>query len=310
MKKYLLNTLLFAIVCVVFAFGLDTILSSRLCQNKNHRMFSYWNHIYNDTTNYDLVINGNSRALNQYDPMILDSMLGANSYNFGMGGSSINRQIIKYLKYCEMHIPPKCLIQNIDLFTMANTYGYQREQFFAYFFKDRKLINELDLYENFSLAEKYFPCYRYLGYDIIIKEALLENQCHDSFSQKGYYELNENWDGVLLSERDSVVCSCDTNVVKIFLDFLNEVTLNGTKVIFVYAPIYHEVREKMVNEKKMYEMYDTIAQRFNIPILDYNDISMCYDTTYFYNGTHLNKLGAEVFTTKLAHDIDSLGLLK
>ena len=66
----------------------------------------------------------------------------------------------------------------------------------------------------------------------------------------------------------------------------------------------------MVNEKKMYEMYDTIAQRFNIPILDYNDISMCYDTTYFYNGTHLNKLGAEVFTTKLAHDIDSLGLLK
>ena len=91
---------------------------------------------------------------------------------------------------------------------------------------------------------------------------------------------------------------------------LNEVTHEGTKVIFVYAPVYYEVRDKMVNEKQMYEMYDTIAQRFTIPILDYNDIPMCYDTTNFYNGTHLNKVGAELFTIKLAHDIDSLGLLK
>ena len=30
-------------------------------------------------------------------------------------------------------------------------------------------------------------------------------------------------------------------------------------------------------------MYDSIANRFNITILDYNDIPMCYDTTYFYN---------------------------
>jgi len=310
MKKYLLNTLLFTILCLIFAFALDTILSSRLRQSYS-RPFAYWNNLYNnDTLQYDLIINGNSRALNQYDPMILDSIVLTNSYNFGMGGSNINRQIIKYLKYCDLHVSPKFLIQNIDLFTMTNTSGYQREQFFAYFFKDRKLINDLDLYEKFSLAEKYFPCYRYLGYDKVIKEAFLNNQFHDNFSKKGYYELNEDWDGVLLSKKDSVVCSCDTNAIRIFEDFLNEVTSEGTKIIFVYAPIYHEVRAKMMNEKQMFEMYDTIAQRFDIPILDYNDIPMCYDTTYFYNGTHLNRKGAEVFTTKLARDIDSLGLLK
>ena len=60
----------------------------------------------------------------------------------------------------------------------------------------------------------------------------------------------------------------------------------------------------------MYKMYDTIAVRFNIPILDYNDIPLCYDTTYFYNGTHLNRIGAESFTIQLAHDIDSIGFLK
>jgi hypothetical protein len=57
-------------------------------------------------------------------------------------------------------------------------------------------------------------------------------------------------------------------------------------------------------------MYDSIACEFHIPILDYSDIPMCYDTAYFYNATHLNKTGAELFTTKLAHDIDSIGFLK
>ena len=81
-------------------------------------------------------------------------------------------------------------------------------------------------------------------------------------------------------------------------------------MVFVYAPVYFGAREKMVNEVEMFAMYDSIAKKFDIPILDYNDISLCYDTAYFYNATHLNRVGAELFTTKLAHDIDSLEILK
>lgn len=311
MKKYLLNTLLFAIVCFIFAFALDTILSSRLRLNKN-RIFANWNQIYNDTTDYDLVINGSSRAWVQYNPLIIDSILHINSYNLGIDGSPINRQIIKYQKYCDLHKTPKYLIQNIDLGTMAIRHGYEREQFFPYFFYDRDLIKDFNQYENFSFMEKYFPCYRYLGYEDIITEAIFydNKQHYFDFIEKGYAGQNRKWDGFQLAKQDKIECACDTNAIKLFEEFLNEVRLEGTKVIFVYAPVFHEVRAKMINENQMYEMYDTIAQRFDIPILDYNDIPMCYDTTYFYNGTHLNKIGAELFTTKLAHDIDTIGFLK
>ena len=311
MKKYILNTLLFAIVSLIFAFAFDTIISSRLRQNQN-RIFANWNQIYNDTTNYDLVINGSSRAWVQYDPFIIDSILHINSYNLGIDGSPINRQIIKYQKYCDLHKAPKYLIQNIDLGTMAILYGYEREQFFPYFFFDREILQQIDKYEKFSFMEKYFPCYRYLGYEDVLIEALFnDNKGHYfDFIEKGYKGHNRKWDGFQLAKQEDVECACDTNAIKIFEDFLNKVTLEGTKVIFVYAPVYHEVRAKMINEQQMFDMYDSIAKKFDIQILDYNDIPMCYDTTYFYNGTHLNKVGAEMFTTKLAHDIDSLGLLK
>jgi lysophospholipase L1-like esterase len=78
---------------------------------------------------------------------------------------------------------------------------------------------------------------------------------------------------------------------------------------FVYAPIYIEVTNKLVNKDEMYEAYQTIANKYNIPILDYNYHPISCDSTNFYNATHLNKKGSMLFSTQLAHDLDSLGIL-
>lgn len=311
MKKFLYQILLFTLLVLVCAYGLDFFLSYRLRQNPN-RMYAAWNQVYNDSICYDLVVNGSSRAWTQYNPLILDSILNLSSFNLGIDGSAINRQIIKYKKYCELHGNPKYLIQNIDLGTMSYTMGYEREQFFSYFFYDRDLLNEYDQYENFSWGEKYVPCYRYLGYEDVMTEAIFhDNKKHFfEYLNKGYFCSDKEWDGSVLYAMDSVECAIDSNALSLFINFLQEETDNGVKIIFVYAPIYIGAREKMVNEEEMFAMYDSIAEKFDIPILDYNDIPMCYDTTYFYNATHLNRIGAELFTTKLAHDIDSLGLLK
>ena len=275
-------------------------------------MYAAWNQVYNDSTCYDLVINGSSRAWTQYNPLILDSILDLNTFNLGIDGSAINRQLIKYKKYCELHGNPKFLIQNIDLGTMSYTMGYDREQFFPYFFYDRDLIKQYDQYEDFSWGEKYIPCYRYLGYGDVMTEAIFKDNKSHYFKHitKGYSGKDESWDGEQLTQMDVVICDMDSNAIKIFEDFLLQVVQTGTKVIFVYAPIYSGAREKMVNEEEMFAMYDGIAKKFDIPILDYNDVSLCYDTIYFYNATHLNRVGAELFTTQLARDIDSLGLLK
>ena len=311
MKKFLYQILLFTLLVVVCAFGLDFFLSYRLRQNPN-RMYAVWNQVYNDSICYDLVVNGSSRAWTQYNPLILDSILNLSSFNLGIDGSAINRQIIKYNKYCELHGNPKYLIQNIDLGTMSYTMGYEREQFFSYFFYDRDLLNKYDQYENFSWGEKFLPCYRYLGYDEVMIEAVFnDNKKHYfKYLTKGYSGKDESWDGKQLSKMDEVICAVDSNALRIFEDFLLQVISEGTRLVFVYAPVYFVAREKMVNEVEMFAMYDSIAKKFDIPILDYNDISLCYDTAYFYNATHLNRVGAELFTTKLAYDIDSLGLLK
>ena len=49
--------------------------------------------------------------------------------------------------------------------------------------------------------------------------------------------------------------------------------------------------------------------KYDIPILDYTYMDICYDTTYFYNAMHLNALGADLFSEKLAHDLASQGFI-
>lgn len=311
MKKFLYKICIFTILLFVFAFGLDLLLSWRLRTNQN-RIYAAWNQIYNDTTNYDLVISGNSRAWVQYNPFILDSILNINCFNLGIDGSAINRQIIKYNKYCELHSSPRYLIQNIDLFTMEPSFGYEREQFFPYFFYDRELINAFDKYEQFTFAEKYLPCYRYLGYDEVPLEALFRDNKKHYIERltKGYYGREYVWDASELNKMDSITISIDSIAVDLFIEFLEVETSKGVQILLVYSPVYSGVVDKMTNQEEMQQMYSHIAEQFSIPILDYTTMAICNDTNYFYNGTHLNKKGAELFTTQLAHDIDSLGLLK
>ena len=109
----------------------------------------------------DVLIMGNSRAWCQYSPLILDSILGTNAYNLGLDGSCFDRQIARYDIYRHYQATkPKCIIQNVEYFTLGKTIGYEREQFMPYmmypYFRQR--ICEV---EPFKKLELYVPMYRY-----------------------------------------------------------------------------------------------------------------------------------------------------
>ncbi len=300
MKKFLVNVTLFAAILLCIAIAADCHKSRQLRQSKD-RMYAGWNDIYNDTTRYDLVINGSSRAWVQFDPHILDSILHINSYNLGIDGSCINRQVVKYNKYCERHGKPHYLIQNIDWATLDCHIGYERNQYFPYFFFDRELMREMDKYEHFSFFEKYIPYYRYFG---------MEPSPYVNEVNKGYGGKDWTWDGTEFEKQDSIPLSADIDMIRLFSTFLAKQKAAGTQVLLVYSPAYHGIIDKLTKVDRMYSLFDSIAGLYDIPILNYLEKPLCYDTAYFYNAMHLNRTGAEIFTTQLANDIDSIGFIQ
>lgn len=308
MKKFIGISLFLAAIIYGINFGMDILISNKFQHNTN-RKYVGWNEIIHQQLNADIVIMGSSRAWVQYNPFVLDSILSINSYNLGIDGSNINRQITKYNVYAHyQNSIPKCILINIDyVSTLFCGTGYEREQFFPMMI-DPYLRKEICQVEPFSFPELYIPIYRYTTYKglyLVLKEASYNGMS----IYKGYQGQESLWNGEAYNDMEIFHFQPDERALEMFNDFLRERQSEGIQIIFCYAPIYSGLTEKVDNMEEVYNIYETLSQRFQIPIIDYNYDKMCSDTTLFYNATHLNKKGAEIFSVKLAHDLDSLGII-
>lgn len=312
MKKFLLHIGTCVIVVYLIFLGIDTLITNNL-HHSDARMFRNWNEVFYDSTNYDLLISGSSRAWVFYNPMILDSILNVNSYNLGLDGHGITTQVARYHAYRTTHPKPKCVVQTIDFFTLQSSNKFEREQFLPYMMFDG-LYDEIHEEEGYTYIDKYVPFVRYIGYRDVIFESLgLPNDIvRYSNLYKGFATSEACWDPSIPYTTDSLVFTCEERPKEIFEAFLRELREDSIEVVLIYGPIY---RGNMYNgpsgqEQKMYAYFEDCAERYGCFILNYLWDDICASTEYFYNATHVNAKGSRIVSEKLAHDLDSLKVLE
>ena len=84
---------------------------------------------------------------------------------------------------------------------------------------------------------------------------------------------------------------------------MHECKRRGIRVILVYSPAYYEVNDWVLNKREIFDIYGKISKEFGAPFLDYSDSEICKNKAYFYNSQHLNRQGAEKFSTAFASDL-------
>lgn len=283
-------------------------LYSQAAIKSNKFNIEAWYELMHGEADADIVVMGSSRAWVHIDPIIMDSIIDTSTYNLGIDGSPIDRQIRKYHVFRLHNRKPKMIIQNIDYASLGYRTGYNREQFFPYLW-DKTIRKEFLSSEHLTLFEKYVPMYRYYrNFDFETFKDVITNT--ERKLTRGYEGQELHWDGTKFDEIKSITFSPNDTTMQMFDQYLSDANAEGIKVVFVYTPMYIGATKKLENIDEMYATYKKYADRYDIPILDYTYMNICYDTTYFYNAMHLNKTGAEIFSDSLAHDIKKLGLLK
>ena len=295
MRKFLKRTAIVFIAVICLLGVMDWRVSNRL-KNSPYREFAAWHDLMQGDISSAVVILGSSRAWVHYSPAIIDSILNCDSYNLGIDGSHMNRQITKYRLFRLYNNKPELIILNLDYFSFEYTYGYESYQYFPYFY-DKNVRKIIFPQENFSLAEKYIPYYRYF------KLGLNQINYDPDVLYKGYHGQEQTWDGSKLNKMQPYYVGFDDRTVDAFEDFVQHTQKDSIPIIMVFSPIYYKARELTNNKNQFDEFLAGLGRKHNIPILRYDDDPICLDTTYFYNATHLNKLGSEIFSRKVATDI-------
>lgn len=304
MRRFVRHIIFFGIVLYGILLCGDAIVTYAFHQKKT-RKYVVWNDMIHDRIDANLLIMGNSRAWCHYSPQIMDSILRINTYNIGINGSAFNRQYARY--DISMHYishRPKYIIQNVEFYTLEHVEGYEREQFMPYMIYPyyRRRVCEI---EPFSPGELYIPMYRY--YKNNFYEEFTK---YDDIVYKGYLGHDFQWDGSKMRDMTVYNTKIDSTSLAMFIDYIEHVKAEGIGLLFVLSPIYAGVTDKIQDLEELHNVYFDLAKEYDLPILDYTQWRICQDTTYFYNATHLNRTGAELFSIQLAHDLDSLGLLE
>lgn len=308
MKKFIIHIGLILICSIAILYGLDWVITCNL-HRSTATMYCCWNELIYGKTNYNLIINGNSRAWKMYSPAILDSVLHTNSYNIGLDGRGIDTQSLRFYTYCAHHTMPTYLIQNVEAFTLEPSNGYEREQFLPYF-NESLVWNYAYHYEDMNILERYIPMIRYSGYRDVIYEGLgikHNNMLHEH-TDKGYRGEKRIWDGRAFAQLDKWRFTYDVVRVAMLDEELAFCQQNGIQVIMVFAPVYVGAVEKMpeTDYNLMMQVYNGLSEKYNVPFLNFLDDGLCQDTAYFYNATHMNKLGAELFSRQLADSLKNI----
>ncbi|MDR2840819.1 MAG: hypothetical protein LBV75_06090 [Paludibacter sp.] len=315
MKKFCINIVIFIILLIAGAFAVDFILETGFKKARTDEL-STWNDIFDSKINSDVIISGNSRAVFHFNTAILDSVLNVNSYNLGIDGYRFNMQYIRFRFLEKYNKAPKLIIQNVDFFTLYpdSLYLYNKKQFFPYLHKPllKKALREMGMSE----YELHIPALQYYSDFRTIKNGLLEffNLQHFAGQRyKGHQGNAVSWNGSELNKilsNDSITATIEPKIAALFDSFLQECKEKNIQVILVFAPEYIKMTEFTKSWNEKIQVYYDLAEKYDIPFLNYTHDSLCYDTAYFYNAMHLNKKGSELFSLKLANDIKEQNLYK
>lgn len=312
MRDFLRIIFSFLAVFIILAYCGDFIITSGL-NRSDDRKYIVWNDIYRGKISADVVVVGSSRAWTGYNPYILDSVLYCNSYNLGIDGHCLDYQIIRYNTFRRFNAKPNNIILNIDFLSLGKLdEPYEREQFFPYI-NDDSLISIVKEEKRISILDRYLPLFRYYGYSHDIKlgvnSYILNKKSPDGDLYKGFRGNTYSWNSTNLNSAKIIYYKKDSNSIKLLDSFLAKGKKENVNIVLVLAPVYIKTLEKIYHLNEMTTLYETIAKNHNVFILNYMYDSISYDQSNFYNGSHLNKKGAKLFSSKLARDIKEGNML-
>lgn len=312
MKKFLIKFLLFILPLVLIAYSADVFISKQLKKSNSYTGGEYttWNAILDGKVNADIVIYGSSRAWEHIDPNMIADSFHTSVYNLGIDGHTFWLQYLRHTQLLKFNSKPKLIIHSLDIFTLNKGKDlYNPDQFLPYMLFNNEIKNATLCYNGYQYLDYEIPLLRYYGKTDALKNTikLYKDPLSDTVIRiNGFQGKEQTWntDFEKVKEKmDFFDAKYDSASIGLFERYLNECKSNNIKVVFVYTPEYFEGRKFIKNKDKLMAIYTMFSKKFDIPFLDYTDDPISYQKKYFYNVLHLNKTGAELFTTKL---IDTL----
>ncbi len=310
MKKFLVRLLKFCAIPVLFSYLFVWFYEQpqrEANENGTSEKALKWTQIKDNPNQFDVVILGSSRGYSAYNPAIIDSITGLNSYNMCTGSQHIIesiymlKEILKtqkpmYLVY-EVFLPS--FDMNPDMFQVFSN---------AHFMSNEMILNE---FMDEKILDLVFPIWKHKSY---LKNDLrnLTNSVSQTIEPeeipwiKGYKPSNAINDSISISQFNPVYSFSNTKalpknkIMSYLLELIEVCQENGVEPIFIRAP-YPPSRMKKTLTDDVHSNFSAFFKTQNIQFYDLNYTSkLSYSDYDFEDSHHMNSNGASKASRELS----------
>lgn len=319
MKKFIVKTLIFVFPLFSLSYFADVFISKNLKKSNRFAEKEYptWNAILDGKVNSDILIYGSSRAWIHINPTMISDSLHISAYNLGMDGHNFWLQYLRHKELLKKNKRPKLIIMSLDYFTLKkNKDLYNSDQFLPYMLWNSEIKEATMNYNGFSSLDYEIPLIRYYGKYDAVMTAIRYFSGHLSnpiTRVKGYQGRAETWNADFDNAKSTIKnleVKLDPATITLFQNFLKECKVNNTKVVFIYTPEYIEGQKFVKNRNQIMGLYKKFSKQYHIPFYNFSNDSISYQKKYFYNASHLNKTGSELFTNELIDTLKASKILE
>jgi hypothetical protein len=295
MKKFTLKLIFFIVLVGSIDFALGHLLQHLYFKQKKGKSYRITNVLENVES--DILIFGSSRAVQHYDPSIIEKMTGFSTFNVGLDGQSIIYQKAILEVILKRHQPKLIvleLFEGMD-FKFGTTQYDRLSVLLPYAQKHssiKKIVQQRSRFEKFKLLSKTYP-YNSLLLRIVEGNLGLTNT---DKSNNGYVPKSGYWN-LPIKESTKARPNYDKDKVKYFYDFVNICKQKNISLFVVISPKF----EKCNN---CFSFSQEICDLAKVTLYNYSsDSAFISNIKYFENPSHLNSEGAKVYSEFISYKL-------
>lgn len=257
---------------------------------------------------YNGIIFGSSHSAQSIRPKFLHKS-GLNFYNFSINGSNPEFHYNRYrLLFKTKKVKPKYCIYGVDFFMFDENWLWRKFEQDVEYFPFSIFAKEFIFNDNISKRDLIFNRFPVLKY---------RNQIFQSLKlvkENSFYNLDDFDRGYISFTGKSLEKTCfkpkliyniHSKQVYFFKKLIKLLIEDNVKIIFIYTPEYG-IDTCEYNKMNSIKIIESISKNFFVTTLNFNTklrSTINYNKKYFTDWGHMNHIGAEVFSKKLAKSL-------
>ncbi len=313
MNKYLIflkKGFLFVLGFLIVLYVLQNILFI-LIHQIDIGDYGVLNKIDNGEINAEILISGSSRSYKGINPLVIEKKTNKKCFNIATIGVGLGVQLPKIKWYLTKNKKPKIIIHDISPFGGAiEKKIYEPYKYLPYLSDDSLYSGLLKIKQDLWKNKYIYPInLTVFNFDFYMKliHGLISSVQNKENLKNGYFPDHSKWSTSFEMLKRKFPNGINPSVSEEYFEYLNELIeiciKQKIKLFFITTPYYFQIQEIVNKNNSITDLYNSLEKEQNVYFIDYSNIEISKDTHNFYNFTHLNSTGADLFSQILADSI-------